>query len=161
MIRRLRRRHLRLVTGVAVIAAAGVVAALAARPEWPLAPAPAAPATAVPMGEWEGLWEGAELTTRLAADAAGTLRLDLDLDLDATGDPAVPDPLVYWSPEPAQPGGPLPAGSVLAGALVDGRARGLGLPPDAAGGTLVLYSLAHQRVVATATLPGAGLPEEG
>lgn len=64
--------------------------------------------------------------------------------------PVAPDVLVYWS---AGSGGgeELPAGATFVGA-VEGRA--LRLP--SAGGTVVLYSLAHRAVVGRAALPDGG-----
>jgi hypothetical protein len=63
-----------------------------------------------------------------------------------------PDPLVYWAPEAGQgdgrgPGGP-PREARLVGSLQRGRRAVLRVP--ATGGYLVLYSLAHHEVVATA-----------
>ena len=58
-----------------------------------------------------------------------------------------PDPLVYWSQTPAKSlDGAKPVGS-----LARGRRSALALP--AKGGYLVLYSLAHREVLASAPAP--------
>lgn len=59
----------------------------------------------------------------------------------------VPDPLIYWSKTPVKS----LEGATLAGSLARGRRATLPLP--ASGGYLLLYSLAHQEVVAIAPAP--------
>jgi hypothetical protein len=58
-----------------------------------------------------------------------------------------PDPLIYWSSAPSHS----VAGRTLAGSLAHGRRAALPLP--ASGGYLLLYSLAHQEVLASAAVP--------
>lgn len=156
MIRPLRIRHRRWTTALAVLLPAGVVLALATRPAPPpatalppaLAPEPPA---ARPLAGWQGLWRGTELTTRIGAVPDGGLRLDLEPSAPVRA----PDLLVYWHPDTgATPGDPaLPHGATLLGRFAGG-AYGLPLPAAAhGGGGLILYSLAHGEVVATAELP--------
>jgi hypothetical protein len=66
-----------------------------------------------------------------------------------------PDPLIYWAAEAGGgagrgPEGP-PRGARLVGALARGRQAALVLP--ASGGYLLLYSLAHREVLASAPAP--------
>ncbi len=58
-----------------------------------------------------------------------------------------PDPLVYWS----RTSDKSLAGTQLAGSLPHGRRAVLALP--ASGGYLLLYSLAHREVLASAPAP--------
>ena len=58
-----------------------------------------------------------------------------------------PDPLVYWSKTSDKS----LAGAQLAGSLPRGRQAALSLP--ASGGYLLLYSLAHREVLASAPTP--------
>jgi len=58
-----------------------------------------------------------------------------------------PDPLVYWSETPAKS----LAGAKPIGSLAHGRRSALALP--AKGGYLLLYSLAHREVLASAPVP--------
>lgn len=58
-----------------------------------------------------------------------------------------PDPLVYWSETPAKS----LAGAKPIGSLAHGRRSELALP--AKGGYLLLYSLAHREVLASAPAP--------
>jgi hypothetical protein len=57
-----------------------------------------------------------------------------------------PDPLIYWTRTPATL-----SGAQLVGSLHRGRRTVLALP--ASGGYLILYSLAHREVLATAPAP--------
>jgi len=159
VIRPLRLRHRRWTTALAVLLPAGVVLALATRPGPPprmalppvLAPEPPA---ARPLAGWDGLWRGAELTTRIGAVPDGGLRLDLEARVPVEA----PDLLVYWHPAAgAEPGAAaLPPGATLLGTFAGG-AYGLPLPAAArGGGALILYSLAHGEVAAAAELPALG-----
>ena len=58
-----------------------------------------------------------------------------------------PDPLVYWSETPARS----LAGAKPIGSLAHGRRSALALP--AKGGYLLLYSMAHREVLASASAP--------
>lgn len=66
-----------------------------------------------------------------------------------------PDPLVYWAPEAGAGAGRGPGNSPrearLVGSLQRGRRAVLAVP--ASGGYLILYSLAHREVLATALAP--------
>lgn len=80
------------------------------------------------------------------------------LELAPAAPLAQPDVLVYWSPEDSGSGAGL-AEAILLGALGD-RTRSYFLPPEGAtvDGRLVLYSLAHQEVVASGPLPAIAEP---
>ena len=151
MIRELRRRHHRIWLALAVVLPLGYAAALAGRVPVPLDPAealgpPDLPGSAVL--ELSGGWEGLPVRGRVFArpDAGPWLELQPLEDLRQ------PDLLVYWS---ALPGGDgLPEGAYLLGALAGTQRRRFALPEAAAGGGhLLLYSLGHQRRVASAPLP--------
>lgn len=161
MIRRLRRRHRLLVAALSLAVPAVFAAGLLARkavpwlPELPPEMAPGAtPAATRTLGEWDDLWVGLPVTTRLLTSAAGTL-----VELRPREDPGLPDLLVYWSEAEAEVGAAAPpSASVLLGPAAGSASWTFRLPPAAAagGGYLVLYSLAHQEAVAAAPLPGWG-----
>jgi len=71
--------------------------------------------------------------------------------LEPLDDLSAPDPLIYWSRE-LSGGDQLPTNAVLLGALETGKP--LRLPETNTNGFLILYSLAHQSVVDTASLEG-------
>jgi hypothetical protein len=71
--------------------------------------------------------------------------------LEPLDDLSAPDPLIYWSRE--LPGSDwLPTNAVLLGAFEDDKP--LRLPESNTNGFLILYSLAHQSIVDTASLEG-------
>ena len=80
------------------------------------------------------------------------------VELEPAGPLARPDVLVYWSPT-ASEGSGLAPGALLLGTIGD-RPRSYFLPPEAAlvDGHLVLYSLAHQEVVGSGSLPALAEP---
>ena len=63
--------------------------------------------------------------------------------------------LVYWLPGPAPGDGKVPGDALLLGTLYDTAKRVFELPAGAvsAESTVLLYSLAQQRIVAGANLP--------
>lgn len=167
MIRRLRRRHRTIIVGLCLLVPPAYALSLATRhPEalttrLPLALSdPAAPPWQV-LAVRQVLVGKIVLSTRLLADSASPRHLVLELA--PVTDPREPDPLVYWSPDPAPSQGGLPAGAFLLGHLAGTRIRSFALPADAVGreGRVVLYSLGHQRLIgefalATTSLLGTG-----
>ena len=170
MIAPLRRRHRWMTASLAAVLPVLSVAALAARPDEPLAERLPSSLAAPAAGEVE-----ADLG-ELLADPAVAVRARTDgaawrLELDPARPIALPEVLVYWSASPSAGGG-LPEDAYLLGGLAGDRARSFALPADALGraGALVLYSLGHQQVVASTRLPaigraaarpGAGTPDAG
>jgi hypothetical protein len=158
MIRPLRRRHRRLVLGVAVIVPPLFVAALASRDlPRPMDRVPAAllPDVGAP-GAWAieapDLWPGLGIDIRIGRDPAGDTPV---LELTTAEALTAPDVLLYWAPGTVAADGALPPDARLVGhmaGLVVERFR-LPEPAAAGGGTLVLYSLARQELVAAAPLP--------
>ncbi len=152
MIRRLRVRQRRLV-GASLLLPIGVVASLAARPDFGASMLPLALLDEVSASVWvaAGDVEG-EFTVRL-----GALGGQAALELTPPSDLQRPDVLVYLTR--GEPGldGPPPDGTLL-GTLAGERARLFALTPSAGqlteASALVLYSLAHQERVATVALGG-------
>ncbi len=165
MIAPLRRRHRLMTASLAVVVPVLYVVALTARPEETTAVLPLA------------LSEG---STADSGKAGGANPGDLDNDFgELFTDPRVvvrsrsdgttwwleleprqpitrPEVLVYWSRSAAT--GRLPEDAYLIGSLAGDRARAFELPQEALGraGTLVLYSLGHQEIVASTRLPAFG-----
>ena len=158
MIRKLRRRHRRMIAVLCVVAPAIFVAGLAARRSAPVTPVPLAIADPGPplthlIRALPHLFSSPPIDGRLLADTAPPTRAGIELlPMD---DPREPDLLVYWSRDPADSN---PVDAQLIGSM-DGRRRRVFVLPDDAldhGGALLLYSLAHQKLVAAAPLPSAG-----
>jgi hypothetical protein len=127
MIRALRRRHRFATAGLALALPPMLALALAVRA--PQSPAPESrPALA--------------LAFRRAPDGAPVV------ELDSRGAPVLPDALAYFSPDPA-PAESVPAEAVFLGEVPADAVRTYSLPGRAAGRVLV-FSLAWQRVVASA-----------
>ena len=154
MIAELRRRHSRLWLALAFALPALFAAAMAARRapvQGPLPPdrGALAPADEREVGELASL--AAPLAARVTITHAGTPDR-LTLRVEPRGNVGDPDLLAYWSAsEPVGEG--VPATAVLLGAVGARRPLRLALPPDAVGGWIVVYSLAHAERVAAAALP--------
>ena len=157
MIRPLRRRHALMATLLlALLAPAGLVAGLSARPEQPLMsglPREVAPQEVLPSGSVAR----ASLTVEGVPVAVRTWGVgpERNLQLAPEGDVRVPDVLVYWTPgSVGDASGPPPAEALLIGSFAGSAPRTFALP-DAArdeGGSVVLYSLAHRRGLGAAKL---------
>lgn len=155
MIAPLRRRHRLTVASLAVALPVLYVVALAARPDEPVVdqlPPALAEAAAGEVDQDFG---------ELVTDPAVAVRSRTDgaqwwVELDPGAPIALPEVLVYWTPSTVADR--LPEDAFLIGSLAGARARAHGMPRDALGrdGTLVLYSLGHQEVVASAPLPAIG-----
>ena len=149
MIAPLRRRHRAVTTVLAVAVPVGFVVALAARDPLPTMAAddPALEGIAVERPDPWGSEEPSELSARVDRDA-GQPRLELFGLPHSPG----PDGLVYLTDE-IDPDA-LPPDARWIGAVDGARSQAFDLPPGASGmRTVLVYSLAHDRVVASAALP--------
>ncbi len=151
MITRLRRRHRSMTTVAALVALVGVAGALAFRasPDIPRAEI-LAPDSAGPDGDvfWSSdrVFEAWPSDVRLLRAADGVA-----LEIDPRGEGLTPDVLVYWAPQ-AEPRDKVPESAQLLGRLAGTQARRFTLRATTAG-SLYLYSLGHQTLVATGRLP--------
>jgi hypothetical protein len=142
-----------MVAALAVLIPAGYACGLLARrppaevERLPGALLPLSAEAVVPGLERDDLWPDLAIRTRTGRIAGGQRRI---VELEPRDDPRLPDLLVYWAGD--LPGGPgeLPPSSILLGTLPGSRSTRLELPPEAADGDgrLLLYSLAHRRIVA-------------
>jgi hypothetical protein len=157
MIARLRRRHRRMTTALAVFLPLGTALALGSRPTPPVqGPLPielVEPGAALEFAPTAGATQASAeqpfaLVLGTAADGARAIRVD------SRGAPAIPDALVYWSPAPS-PDSALPDGAVLLGAVPEEGVRVLLLPADAARapGRVLVWSVGWSRVVAELASP--------
>ena len=157
MIRPLRTRHRVMVSILAValplLFAAGL---LVRRPPavmetLPEALRPVAETHPVLLAEESALWGGLAITTRLYADGTPASRLAVALRPD--GALKAPDVLVYWHTTMFS-GDAVPDGAYVLGTLGGTHTQHFALPDTAlhADGHLMLYSLGHQRTIATAQL---------
>jgi len=149
MIAPLRRRHRSIFVVLAVAVPALFLAALAHRP--------VAPQVKKLATELVGTAPTAGRPLELFADYASSWVVDADgahLTLEALAPLRQPDLLAYFSAN-APTATHLPVAALLLGPVTWGQPRTFTLPKAAAGGGhLVLYSLPHQEVTATAELPG-------
>lgn len=152
MIRRLRDTHRRVVTLLALTLPLGYTALLSRRDRAPADPA----RLAVDVGGRFAVGEAFSLlaTPKIDARRLGT-RGNWTPDallIMPSGDPAIPDLLVYWSPN-AGDGRQLPPDAILIGALRGSGDQMLPLPdPRMTGGHLILYSLGRGEIVAAVAM---------
>ena len=152
MIRRLRTRHRRVTTALALVLPFAYSAAILARePEstWELPPAasPVDPGLPTADRSWGGApWGGLALEVFFATGPAGTV-----VQLTPLEPLRRADLLAYWTPAEATDG--LPAGAILLGKL-GAEPRRFALPRD--GGCLTLFDLAHGEVVASHSIGETG-----
>ncbi len=159
MIAPLRRRHRWLTTVLAVVVLALYVAALAGRPAPPIVET--LPAELMTSGTGEVVDELGELfthpiTTRIRSEGA-----QWQVELEPREPLARPEVLVYWAPDDEATSSGLPSDAFLLGALAGTRERALTLPGPVLGrpGRLLLYSLGHQEIVDSASMPAIGSVE--
>jgi hypothetical protein len=145
MIRRLRRRHLRLIAALTIALPPLVAFALSSRAPMPMTVSSAAEPGGLtlslgPQVARVQLSSSRESPSRLIATVQFTQRS------------RDPDPLIYWSPVLPSPPDSLPDTARLLGAP---GPRGLPLPVEAldADGYLVFFSQGHSRVIGAAPLP--------
>lgn len=157
MISPLRKRHRTIISVLMVIVPVLFVGALLVRPEIPVmetTPDLHVTDTLVyeqVLFEADDLWGEKAITTRLKGDQTPALHLAIELEPETPLNLA--DPLVYWDPSGATTG-QLPASAYLLGPMPGTGSRQFSLPDTARfiNGRLLLYSLAHQELIASATL---------
>ena len=164
MIAPLRRRHRLMTMALAIAVPVLYVVALAARPDEPVTPQLPAALAPAPAGEVDNdfgeLFSDPPIVVRSRTDGSRQRRAGVPpkwwLELEPRAPLARPEVLVYWSKSPATDR--LPEDAWLIGGLAGDRVRAFELPLEAMGlaGYLVLYSLGHQEVVASAELPAFG-----
>ncbi len=158
MIAPLRRRHRALFVVLALALPVGVVAALRARPDFPI-DANVRPAAPHVLGRG----------TTAAVTALGVeLHLALDRDsllIEALDDPKVPDLLIYWSAQAPAPGA-LPADARLLGELPGTRLSAFPCPPESRPpgastltGSLYFYDLGHATLLGALALTDLALAD--
>ncbi len=160
MIAPLRRRH-RWTTAVLALAVPVLyVVALSGRVPEPVAEAlPSALAGDSPAGEvvneYGALFTGQAIAVRLRGGGSSWW-----IELEPREPVTRPEVLVYWTPQTTAAADRLPPDAFLLGALAGRRPQAFAVPSAALGGAgrLVLYSLGHQEVVASAPLPAIGAP---
>lgn len=154
MIARLRHRHRHMVGWVGALAIAGFAVALAARPPRPVVPAEpeAAP---LDTSSWSELGGGHGIRA-LRQRRGGRQMISLRRP------PGLPSPdlLVYWAPEGAA-GSALPTEAVLLGPLGEPGSHRFELPGAAPAGSLVVYSLGHDRILESTELDSIRLADPG
>ncbi len=152
MNRDLRRRHRFAFGFLALALPAGLVAGLAVRSDPPAAgqqPEFDSSLSGRVLLESSELWGRLPLNTRISDPGGG-----LTVELAPRRSLRRPALLLYWSAA-ASDSGRLPADSRLLGAFAGTHLQAFGLPREAAqvGGRLILYSLGHQEIVASARIP--------
>jgi len=150
VIRALRARHRALATFLALALPLGLALALSARRDAPRLerlpsgdPADPGPRTQVKQRTLRV--GGFDLDTRTWPDDRLAAFV---LEVAPREDPQRPDVLVYWSE--SAPGADLDDSSLLLGTLAGTLPRRFTLPPQAIGGYLSLYSLAHRELLGSA-----------
>ena len=158
MIAPLRRRHLRLVVALAIVAPVVLLAALDARP--PAATTDSIPAalaerdprpSSSPDFESSEVFEHQNLRLRAWLQSDGAI-----LSLEAESPLTAPDLLLYGSPQAAESGASLPAGAVFLAAVPGHGERAFVVPPGAPTDHLLLFSLAWGQVVDSVARPYEG-----
>lgn len=155
MIAELRRVHRRASIALAFAVPVILVAAIAARPEAPVnASLPFRSETSEILSTQPLVWSRDDIVASAIVSADGSVALAIDAASLANA----PSVFVYWL-EPGETTEP-PAGGRLLGSVHGRGTQRILLPPDAAvrGGTVSLFSLGHDEVVASAVLAGSGGP---
>ena len=155
MIRPLRRLHRQAFVGAAIVGSVLMVTALAKRAPQP--GASALPGDVATGGrrcvvlESDELWRSVAIATRVLMSKDGSY----DVELSSAETNNQPDLLLYWTAGASA--GRLPESSRLLGPYSGGTQRFV-IPADIelSSGSLILYSLAHQTVFATAEVPSHG-----
>ena len=145
MIARLRRRHARMTAWVGVVALVGLLAALAARPSRPVV-------ATIETAGWSDVGTSGIRALRERRAARQWVSLETPPALVS------PDPLVYWTPR-EDVTSDLPGDVVLLGPLGDRGISLYELPVADTAGSLVVYSLGHDVVLAAEPLISIQLAE--
>ena len=150
-----RSRHRVVFILLALLLPAGFVMALAARPELPTSTeiplaADERVETGVLVDESDALLDGALVLRVFRGEARRSLPI---LELEPAGELTLPDALIYWTAGTATDA--LPEDARLVGTIGGLRARRLRLPVEVRDGpsAIVLYSLAHDGILASHPLP--------
>jgi hypothetical protein len=160
MIQPLRRRHLGMMTAIAIILPIVFIAGLAVRKPIPATESlpsalmtPPAISFSHLLFEKSDLWTDLKITTRVYAGQQPAEHLAVELYPQSYL--KIPDLLVYWHPQPSIQTGKLPDDAYLLGVLAGTHKLRFILPEPAMtqDGSLILYSLAHQKIIAATTLP--------
>ncbi len=168
MIQPLRRRHRWMMVTITIILPVVFIAGLAVRKPIPATGnVPSASMTPLAISfphllfEKSGLWTGLNIMTRVYADQQPAERLVVELHPQDYL--KIPDLLVYWHPRPTIQKDKLPNDAYLLGALAGTQKLRFILPEPAMtqDGALILYSLAHQKIIAAITLPTSKFIGEG
>lgn len=158
MIRPLRARHRAIFAVLAILLPVGLAAALVSRPVDPALDELPEPLrdSHLPQGgavAWSlaGGWEGVPIDAELRVKGAARLVVT------PVEDPRLPDLLIYWSPEGAGQRALADGEARLLGRVAGSQPLSLPVPPEtvARGGYLLLFSLAHGQVVASAPIDPA------
>ncbi len=160
MIQPLRRRRRWMMAAITIVLPVVFIAGLAVRKPIP-ATEDTPSALTVPQAisfshllfEKTDLWPDLKIITRVYADQQPAERLAVELHPQDYL--KIPDLLVYWHPQPAIQTDKLPDDAYLLGALAGTKTLRFILPEPAMtqDGSLILYSLAHQKIIATTMLP--------
>lgn len=158
MIRPLRQRHRIIITAIAIFLPIAFMAGIAARKVIPAMELPAAIAQPRPeflhmIFEKDDFWPGLQVAVRVFADSLPPANLAVELQPQRYL--KMPDILIYWSASQPTNLEKLPESAYLVGTLSGLEARRFPLPSPAldSDGTLILYSLARQEMIAAANLP--------
>lgn len=160
MIQPLRRRHCWMMAAITIVLPIVFVAGLAVRKPIPATenvPAalmtPAAISFSHLLFERSDLWTDLKITTRVYADQQPAEHLAVELHPQDYL--KIPDMLAYWRPQPSIQTDQLPDNVYLLGALAGAQKLRFILPEPAMtqDGSLILYSLAHQKIIAATMLP--------
>ena len=158
MIRPLRQRHRIAISAIAILLPIAFVAGIAARKTIPAMELPPAiiqpqPAFSHLVFKKDNLWPDLEVAVRVFADSLPPA--NLIVELQPRSYIKMPDILIYWSPRPANSLEKLPENAFLVGTLSGVEARRFPLPSPAlnSDGSLILYSLARQEMIAAALAP--------
>jgi len=167
MILSLRRRHRVMMLSLAFILPIAFVAGLIVRQ--PIPATPDLPVCSTPLSsegwqlcfEKEDYWPGLPITTRLYANRQSSTQLAMELQPRA--DLKTPDILVYCHPAFSTGTGQLPERAQLLGTLAGTEKRRFILPAAASEQetSIILYSLAHQKIIAETQLPAAASLTKG
>lgn len=153
MIRPLRVRHRRVVLTLAIVTPLLFAAGLATRRPIPLSTDGATPPEADRhrdaeiVDRDESAWGDLPILTDWLGGPGAAVRLEVTEPLRQ------PDLLLYWDPEPA--GDRLSDSALLLGPVGGRRRASWDVPAPVEGGRLVLYSLGHGEIVASAAPPPA------
>lgn len=161
MILSLRRRHRVMMFSLAFILPIAFVASLIVRQPIPATPDLPVSSTPLSSEDWQlrfekdDLWPDLPITTRLYANhQSDTL---LALELQPRENLKTPDVLVYCHPAFSTNSAQLPESAQLLGTLAGTEKRWFILPAAMSEQEtpIILYSLAHQKIIAATKLPAA------